>query len=124
MTIRSTLARSRRRRLALSIAIACSLAIAGCAYTLISGGRVNQPHADQIVEGIQQLRELRFKQQVPIVLKNPDEVEQMVLEDLKRDFTDEQIAAEGKAGAMLALFPSGIDLKAESVKLLKSQIAG
>ena len=59
-----------------------------------------------------------------MVLKTPNEVEQMVLADLHRDYSDEQLDADGKAGAMLGLFPPGIDLKAETVKLLKSQIAG
>ncbi len=61
---------------------------------------------------------------MPLVVKTPDEVEKMVIEDLARDYSDEQLDADGKAGAMLALYPMGIDLKAATVKLLKSQIAG
>jgi hypothetical protein len=106
------------------VAISGALLFAGCAYSLINGGRINEPHAAEVEKGIQQIRQLNFKSHVPIVLKNPDQVEQMVLADLKRDYSDEQLEADGKAGSMLGLFPPGMDLKAETVKLLKSQIAG
>lgn len=114
----------RRRRATAIIAISGALAFAGCAYSLISGGKVNETHAGNVEQGIQRIRQLSFKQHVPLVLKTPNEVEQMVLADLRRDYSDEQLDADGKAGAMLGLFPPGIDLKAETVKLLKSQIAG
>jgi hypothetical protein len=41
-----------------------------------------------------------------------------------RDYTDDQIKADAVAGAMVGLYPEGIDLKAASLKLLKSQVAG
>ena len=117
----------RRRRLhtrrALT-AIAISCALASCAYSLISGGKVNESHAAKIEAGIQQIRQLSFRQHVPVVLKTPNQVEQMVLDDLHRDYSDAQLDADGKAGAMLGLYPPGMDLKAETAKLLKSQIAG
>src|ERR1700736_5690085 len=114
----------RPRRALAAITISCAMAIAGCAYSLINGGKANETLAGNIEQGIQGIRELSFKHHVPLVLKNPDEVEQMVIADLHRDYTDAQLDADGKAGAMLGLFPPGVDLKAESVKLLKSQIAG
>jgi hypothetical protein len=114
----------RHRRAIAAITLSCAVVFAGCAYSLINGGKVNQTLAGNIEQGIQGIRELSFKHHVPVVLKNPDQVEQMVIADLQRDFTDAQLDADGKAGSMLALFPPGMDLKAESVKLLKSQIAG
>src|SRR5437660_1095320 len=116
--------RGLRHRTSAAITISCAVLLVGCTYSLISGGKVNETIASNIEQGIQGIRELGFKQHVPLVLKTPDEVEQMVIADLKRDYTDAQLDADGKAGAMLGLFPPGIDLKAESVKLLKSQIAG
>jgi hypothetical protein len=107
-----------------AITIGCAVALAGCAYSLISGGQINETIAGKVEQGIQEIRQLSFRTHVPVVLKSPDEVEQMVIADLHRDYTDAQLDADGKAGAMLGLFPPGIDLKAESVKLLKSQIAG
>ncbi len=113
-----------RPRAVATIAMLCVAGFAGCAYSLISGGKVNETHAGNVEQGIQRIRELTFKEHVPVVLKTPNQVEEMVLADLHRDFTDTQLDADGKAGAMLGLFPPGIDLKAETVKLLKSQIAG
>src|SRR5271166_6582664 len=106
------------------IVVSAALAFAGCAYSLISGGKVNETQAGNVEQGIQRIRQLSFKQHVPLVLKTPNEVEQTVLADLHRDYSDEQLDADGKAGAVLGLYPLGIDLKAETVKLLKSQIAG
>ena len=37
----------------------------------------------------------------------------MVIDDLKRDYTDEQLVADGKAGSMVGLYSPGMDLKAE-----------
>ncbi len=117
--------RGKRRTRALAVCtIACGVAFAGCAYSLISGGKLNEKLAGSIEQGIQGIRELGFRTHVPVVLKTPDEVEQMVIADLKRDYSDAQLDADGKAGSMLGLFPPGMDLKAETVKLLKSQIAG
>jgi hypothetical protein len=114
----------RHYRTIAAIAISSAVAFAGCAYSLISAGKVNETHASNVELGIQKIRELSFKHHVPVVLKTPNQVEQMVLADLHRDYTDAQLDADGKAGAMLGMFPLGIDLKAETVKLLKSQIAG
>ncbi len=61
---------------------------------------------------------------MPLVLKTPDQVEQMVLADLKRDYTDEQLDGRRQGRLDAGAFPPGMDLKAESMKLLKSQIAG
>ncbi len=114
----------RRRRPVVILAISSALAFAGCAYSLINGGKVNATHAGNVEQGIQGIRQLSFKHHVPVVLKTPDQVEQMVLADLHRDYSEAQLDADGKAGAMLGLYPPGIDLKGETVKLLKSQIAG
>jgi len=100
------------------------VAVAGCAYMLVHGGRVDQSNADKIETRLQNIRELRFKSEVPVVAKTPSQVEEMVLADLARDYTDEQLDADGRAGAMVGLYPNGIDLKKETVKLLKNQIAG
>ncbi len=87
--------------------LAALLGFAGCAYELVSGGRINQAEADQIEQQIQAIRALSFKTPVPTVVKTPDEVERMVVEDLKRDYSDEQLDADGRVGSMLGLYPPG-----------------
>ena len=48
----------------------------------------------------------------------------MMEADLMRDYTDNQLEADAVAGALTGLYPAGLDLKAASLKLLKSQVAG
>ncbi|MFI5352769.1 MAG: hypothetical protein ACHQZS_07375 [Candidatus Binatales bacterium] len=103
----------------LLLAILC-----GCAYALVRGNSVNPDEARKIEQGIQDLRELSFKSSVPVIVMSPDQAEQAILEEIAREYTDAQLKTEGEAGAMVGLYPRGIDLKAESLKLLKSQIAG
>lgn len=105
-------------------AIAALIVLRGCAYSLVNGDRINSKQAAKIEAGIQEIRELRFKRPVPLVVKTPDQAEAMMEADMMRDYTDEQIRADAVAGAMVGLYPAGIDLKEASLKLLKSQVAG
>jgi hypothetical protein len=105
-------------------AIAALMFLRGCAYSLLNGGRINSQHAATIEAGIQDIRQLRFKRPVPLVVKTPDEAESMMEADMMRDYTDNQLAADSVAGALTGLYPPGLDLKAASLKLLKSQVAG
>jgi hypothetical protein len=105
-------------------AIAALIFLHGCAYSLVNGDRVNSKEAAKIEAGIQDIRQLRFKRPVPLVVKTPDEAESMMEADMMRDYTDNQLEADGVVGAVTGLYPAGLDLKAASLKLLKSQVAG
>jgi hypothetical protein len=105
-------------------AIAALVLLRGCAYSLVNGDRVNSQQAAKIETGIQNVRQLRFKRPVPLVVKTPDEAEAMMETDLMRDYTDNQLEVDAVAGELTGLYPTGIDLKAASLKLLKSQVAG
>ncbi|HVA79667.1 MAG TPA: hypothetical protein VNF29_01950 [Candidatus Binataceae bacterium] len=107
-----------------AVLLGFAIAAGGCAYSLVNGGTVNQAKADQVEEGIQQLRQLHFKTPVPLVVATQDEAEAQMRRELERDNTDDEIAAEGASGALLGLYPAGIDLKAQDLKLLRSQVAG
>ena len=96
----------------------------GCAYSLVNGDRINSPQAEKIEIGIQDVRQLRFKHPVPLVVKSADQAEAMMEADLMRDYTDNQLKVDAVAGALTGLFPPGLDLKAASLKLLKNQVAG
>src|SRR5260370_23493076 len=112
------------RRLWWPICAICALIVLrGCAYALLNGDRVNKRQAATIEAGIQDLRQLRFKQSVPLVVKTPDEAQSMMEADLIRDYTNDQLGAAAVAGALTGLYPAGLDLKAASLKLLKSQVA-
>src|SRR6202051_4905297 len=105
-------------------AATAALLSSGCAYNLVSGGHVNQKQSEQIEAGIQDLRQLRFTQPVPLVVKSQDEAAAMMEPDLMRDYTDQQLKVDAVAGALTGLYPTGIDLKAESLSLMKNQVAG
>src|SRR5713101_3080634 len=105
-------------------AVAAALLFAGCAYSLLSGGRIDQKQSGKIEAGIQDLRQLHFKRPVPLVVKSRDEAGAMMEADLMRDYTDNQLQVDAVAGALTGLYPTGIDLKAESLRLMKSQVAG
>jgi len=105
-------------------AVAVLVFLWGCAYSIVNGDRVNSQQAEKIETGIQNVRQLRFKQPVPLVVKSPDDAGAMMEADLMRDYTDNQLEADAVAGALTGLYPPGIDLKAASLKLLKSQVAG
>jgi hypothetical protein len=105
-------------------AIAALIVLRGCAYSLVNGDRVNSQQAAKIEAGIQDIRQLRFKRPVPLVVKTPDEAESMMEADMMRDYTDNQLAADAVAGEVTGLYPAGLNLKAASLKLLKSQVAG
>jgi hypothetical protein len=105
-------------------AVAGLVVLRGCAYSLVNGKSVNSQQAAKIEDGIQTIRQLRFKHSVPLVVKSKDEAEAMMETDMMRDYTNEQLEADGVAGSLTGLYPAGIDLKAASLKLLKSQVAG
>jgi hypothetical protein len=105
-------------------AVAAASLFTGCAYNLVSGGRVDQEKSNKIETGIQDLRQLHFKKPVPLVVKSQDEAAAMMEADLMRDYTEQQLKADGIAGTLTGLYPTGIDLKAESLSLMKNQVAG
>lgn len=100
------------------------IVLCGCAYAVVHGGKVDLATANQVKAGIQKQRELKFKAPVPLVVKTPDEAERILIAEISRDHSDEDLRIGGLTGAMTGLFPPGIDLKSESIKLLRSQIAG
>jgi len=101
----------------------CLVAISGCAYTIVHDGSVNQTRADQVEQGIARFRQLAFTKPVPLVVKSRDQVQQMLLTELKRDHTDEELDLGGETGAMTGVYPPGMDLKSSSLNLMHSQIA-
>jgi hypothetical protein len=100
------------------------IALWGCAYALVHDGSVNHAKADRIETGLQQLRGLDFVTNVPLVVTSREQTEQIMAAEIARDHSDEDLRIGGLSGAMTGLYPRGIDLKAETLKLLRSQIAG
>jgi hypothetical protein len=70
------------------------------------------------------VRQLDFLQEVPFVSKTPAEAQQMMVAKLERDNSDAELRLSGEAGQMTGLFPAGMDLKREEIKLMREQVAG
>jgi len=104
--------------------LVCAASLIGCAYELVNGGAVDQAKAEKIQSGIQEIRQLRFSKPVPVMVESRDQAEQDMIADLARDYTDDQLKVDGQAGILIGLYPPGTDLKASTIKLMKSQIAG
>lgn len=115
-------ARARSRRLQFIALL--MLALCGCAYTLAHDGTVNQTKAQEIEAGIQRFRGLDFTASVPLVLKTRDQALEMMRKEIARDHTEDEMRIGSLSGAMTGVYPAGMDLKSETMKLLHSQIAG
>jgi hypothetical protein len=77
-----------------------------------------------VKRGVAQERQLSFLRDVPFVSKTPDEAQRMMIARLERDNDDAELRYSGEAGQMTGLFPPGIDLKLEEIKLMRDQVAG
>jgi hypothetical protein len=100
------------------------LAMGGCTYTLVHDGAVNRTKAQEIEAGIEHFRDLKFHTSVPLVLKTRDQALAIMKEEIARDHTEEQMRIGSITGAMTGVYPPGMDLKGETLKLLHSQVAG
>jgi hypothetical protein len=106
------------------LALAVALLGSGCAYTLVRGGTVDKGEAEQITRKLETLRHLKFKTPVPVTVTTPEQAQQMIAAELERNFSDEQLQVDGIAGSLIGLYPAGINLKAEYLRLMQSQLAG
>jgi hypothetical protein len=107
-----------------SCALVAAWAIAGCGYSLIHDGEVDQKRAASIEASVARLRELDFVRQVPVVINTPDQAQHAILAQIARDHTDEELRIGGESGAMTGLYPANVDLKRQTVELMHDQVIG
>jgi len=96
----------------------------GCAYPLIRDGKVNQKRAAAIEAGVAHLRQLDFTRQVPVVVNDPEQAQRAIIAQIARDHSDEELRIGGESGAMTGLYPPDIDLKRQTVDLLREEMIG
>jgi hypothetical protein len=108
----------------LQIIVLLMLALCGCAYTLVHDGSVNRSKAQQIEAHIERFRGLGFTTPVPLVLKSRDQAIDMMKTEIARDHTEDELRIGSVTGAMTGVYPAGMDLKAETLNLMRSQVAG
>lgn len=85
---------------------------------------LNLPEVRRVESGIQTLRRLRFTKPVSVVIDTQDQAEQVMAAEVARDHTDEALRISGRVGILVGLYPSGMNLKGATLKLLKNQVAG
>ncbi len=87
-------------------------------------GAITPAQVQQIVAGIQTMRERKFKSKVPISYLTPDQTALRIKADIEREKRNGTLALEAKAGAMLGLYPPNFDLAAVGIGMLKRELAG
>jgi len=98
--------------------------LAGCGYPLIHDGQVNRQQAASVEASVARIRELDFTRQVPVVINTPDQAQRTIIAQIARDHSDEDLWIGGASGAMTGLYPLNIDLKRQTVELLRNQVIG
>jgi hypothetical protein len=104
--------------------VLAALALFGCAYQLVRAGSVDTAKVAKIETGLQQLRQLSFIKPVPLVVDNSAQADHDMRVEMAHDVSDEEFRLDGRAGSLIGLYPAGIDLKRETIKLLDNQVAG
>ena len=116
--------RSRRSpRLHLSAALAL-LTFAGCTHAAVSGGHINLQRAERIYTDVQEVRQLNFKAEVPLVLMNPDQANRVLDREVAGRYGEVELQRATEVGALTGLYAAGTDLKAQAMRMLSSQVVG
>jgi hypothetical protein len=112
------------RDLLFSIVAAIVLAM-GCAryaHAQAENGKVDERQAAAVQQTVQEVRLLKLKDKVPVVVRTTEEAGKLLEEELEREYTPEVIDTDGRAGALIGLYPTGVNLKAANMSLLESQV--
>ncbi len=83
---------------------------------------LSQKQVAAVEQGIQNVRALKLKRQVTIADRTPEEATRMLSAEIDREYTAEQLDADGRGGALLGLYPHGINLRAANLSLLESEV--
>jgi hypothetical protein len=100
------------------------LLLAGCEYLLVQGGQVKNNQAASVEASVARIRELGFIRPVPLVIKTPEQAQQTMMTQIARDHTDQDLRIGGASGVMTGLYPPNIDLKRNTIELLRDEIVG
>jgi hypothetical protein len=95
---------------------------ASCALAQTANGKVNELEAAAVEQGIQVVRQLKLKNKVPVVSRTTQEAGKLLEAELESEYTPEAIDTDGRAGALIGLYPPGVNLKAANINLLESQV--
>lgn len=108
----------------LSALFLAALLLIGCGYPLINRGQVDRKQAASIEVTVARIRELDFTRPVPVVVDTPDQAQLAIMAQITRDHSDEDLRIGAESGVMTGLYPPNIDLKRQTVELLRDEVIG
>ncbi|MBV8771589.1 MAG: hypothetical protein JO166_04540 [Deltaproteobacteria bacterium] len=91
---------------------------------MINSGQVDQKEAASIEATVARIRQLDFTRPVPVVVDTPDQAQQAIVAQITRDHSDEDLRIGAESGMMTGLYPPNIDLKRQTVELLRDEVIG
>jgi hypothetical protein len=100
------------------------LGLAGCSYALVKGGQVNLGKAEKLYAGLQDERELILTSDVPVVVMSSAQADQVLRGEVSDHTKASAFTRAAKVGAMTGLYPSGTNLKKQTMGMLNDQVAG
>ena len=99
-------------------------ALGTCAFGYGDGFEPVAVDSNRVEAGIQRIRELKLKRQVPLHHRTRAQVAQTMLSEIEKTPTEQnRDAAEATAGSMLGRYHRTTDANADSVKMFLSQVA-
>jgi hypothetical protein len=112
-----------RRRISFLLLAATLLSVtARHARAQAENGKVNEQEAATVEQAIQEVRLLKLKNKVPVVVRTTEEAGKLLQAELESEYSPESIDTDGRAGALIGLYPPAINLKAANMDLLESQV--
>ena len=100
------------------------LTFAGCAYGVMSGGRVNLHRAERIYSDVQELRQLSFNTEVPLVPMDQSQANLVLEREVTRHHDQADLRRSAEVGVLTGLYAPGINLEVQTMRVLSSQVVG
>ena len=100
------------------------LTFAGCAYGLVNGNHVNVQRAQLIYSDVQELRQLNFDAEVPLVPMSQEQADLVLAREMTQDRDEAALQRSAEVGALTGLYSPQTNLKAETMRMLSSQVVG
>jgi hypothetical protein len=112
-----------RKSKLLALAFA-GLAIAATAAAQAHRGALSPVEIDMVKARTQKIRELKFLHPVPMSFLTPDQVRARIRSDIDRRTKRSELRLAAVEGAMIGLYPPGVDLEKNHLDFLETRLAG
>jgi len=97
------------------------LALAGCTNAVVSGGQVNIAHAEAIYTDVQELRQLHFKTEVPLVLMDQGRADFVMQREFENHHDPAELRRAAAVGELVGLYSSPTNLESQTMRVRSSQ---